>query len=121
MSTIVSTYSLVICSSASTTLGSLTFDPLSRCPPCVPPAWLSQSPLGHNTTPDPHPMTLKTHPPENCPTMPLQGVPGSHLHCFGEAEVILNTCYCQQSHMNLLTQSLPEQQYLFIHVSIHLV
>lgn len=38
---------------------------------------------------DPTCCVEELRPLQNSPTMPLQGVPGSHLHCFGEAEVLI--------------------------------
>lgn len=81
--------------------GSLTFSPPTTSASCQASSVVSVSsiPMEHN----PWPLTCDTVDPqdspnilsrgpcplENCPTMPQQGVPGSHFHCFGEAEMMI--------------------------------
>lgn len=46
-------------------------------------------PTPFDTWDSPNILSRGTGLPDNSPTMPLQGVPGSHSHCFGEAEILL--------------------------------
>ena len=64
-----------------------------------------------------------TRPPENRPTMPLLYRDClAHTYISSEKhKCYCDTCYCQQSHMNPLTQPVPELQYLCIHVFMHSV